>query len=260
MREPKDIKRDSAANGQNGGGNGGQEPPEQPSRETEDYCQRLGQYAETGWVITDNGKHVIHCLTVIGQIEGHYLLPSNSKSTKYEHMIPQLIAVEENPKIEGLLVLLNTVGGDIEAGLALAELIAGMRKPTVSLVLGGGHSIGVPLAVAAKKSFIAPTATMTLHPVRMTGVTLGVPQTFTYFQRMQARIAGFVAANSSMSAERYVELCMNTDELVLDVGSVLDGEQAVREGLIDELGSLSKALSALYEMIESGMDKQRPAY
>ena len=208
MLEPEDIKRDSAANGQNGG-NGGQEPPEQPSREAEDYCQRLGQYAETGWVITDNGKHVIHCLTVIGQIEGHYLLPSNSKSTKYEHMIPQLIAVEENPKIEGLLILLNTVGGDIEAGLALAELIAGMRKPTVSLVLGGGHSIGVPLAVATKKSFIAPTATDP-HPVRMTGVTR---RTADFHISMDRRGLRFCCGEFQHERRALVELCMNTDEL-----------------------------------------------
>ena len=201
MLEPEDIKRDSAANGQNGG-NGGQEPPEQPSREAEDYCQRLGQYAETGWVITDNGKHVIHCLTVIGQIEGHYLLPSNSKSTKYEHMIPQLSGRREPQNQRGCCCCLILSAGDIEAGLALAELIAGIRKPTVSLVLGGGHSIGVPLAIAQKIIYCADRD-MTL-PVQIAGVTLGVPQTFTYFQRMQARIAGFVAANSSASAERYV--------------------------------------------------------
>lgn len=192
-----------------------------------------------------------HCLTIIGQIEGHYLLPPSNKTTKYEHVIPQLVAVEESPDIEGLLILLNTVGGDIEAGLALAELIAGMRKPTVSLVLGGGHSIGVPLAVSAKKSFIAPTATMTIHPVRMNGLVLGVPQAFSYFERMQERITGFVTGNSHMKPERFTQLCMNTDELVMDVGTVLDGENAVQEGLIDSLGSLSDAIRALYEMIEA---------
>ena len=200
---------------------------------------------------TYNGRHVIHCLTIIGQIEGHYLLPPSNKTTKYEHVIPQLVAVEESPDIEGLLILLNTVGGDIEAGLALAELIAGMRKPTVSLVLGGGHSIGVPLAVSAKKSFIAPTATMTIHPVRMNGLVLGVPQAFSYFERMQERITGFVTGNSHMKPERFTQLCMNTDELVMDVGTVLDGENAVQEGLIDSLGSLSDAIRALYEMIEA---------
>ena len=212
--------------------------------------EQLKGLQETGAVTTDNGRHVIHCLTIIGQIEGHYVLPAENKTTKYEHVMPQLVAIEESREIEGLLILLNTVGGDIEAGLALAELIAGMRKPTVSLVLGGGHSIGVPLAVAAKRSFIAPTATMTLHPVRMNGLVLGVPQAFSYFERMQERITGFVAGNSRMKPERFTELCMNTKELVTDVGSVLDGEKAVAEGLIDQLGSLSDAIGALYGMIE----------
>ena len=216
--------------------------------------KQLGLLSETGSVTTDNGRHIIHCLTIIGQIEGHYTLPATNKTTKYEHVIPQLVAIEESPDIEGLLILLNTVGGDIEAGLALAELIAGMQKPTVSLVLGGGHSIGVPLAVAAKYSFIAPTATMTLHPVRMNGLVLGVPQAFSYFERMQERITGFVSGNSHMQRERYTELCMNTDELVMDVGSVLDGERAVKEGLIDSLGSLSDAIRKLYEMIEQNND------
>ncbi len=214
---------------------------------------QLKDVVENGAVTTNNGRHVIHCLTIIGQIEGHYALSSENKTTKYEHVIPQLVAIEESREIEGLLILLNTVGGDIEAGLALAELIAGMKKPTVSLVLGGGHSIGVPLAVAAKKSFIAPSATMTIHPVRINGLVLGVPQAFTYFQRMQERITRFVTDNSGMSFARSTELCMNTDELATDVGSVLDGEDAVKEGLIDSLGSLSDAIAALYAMIdESG--------
>ena len=217
--------------------------------------KQLGQTTETGSVTTDNGRHVLHCLTIIGQIEGHYVLPDNNKTTKYEHVIPQLVAIEESPEIEGLLVLLNTVGGDIEAGLAIAELIAGMKKPTVSLVLGGGHSIGVPLAVAAKRSFIAPTATMTLHPVRMNGLVLGVPQAFSYFERMQERITGFVSGNSHMPPERFTELCLNNDELVMDMGTVLDGEDAVREGLIDELGSLSDAIGALYAMIDENRAK-----
>ena len=212
--------------------------------------EQLKGLQETGAVTTDNGRHVIHCLTIIGQIEGHYVLPAENKTTTYEHVMPQLVAIEESREIEGLLILLNTVGGDIEAGLALAELIAGMRKPTVSLVLGGGHSIGVPLAVAAKRSFIAPTATMTLHPVRTNGLVLGVPQAVSYFERMQERITGFVAGNSRMKPERFTELCMNTKELVTDVGSVLDGEKAVAEGLIDQLGSLSDAIGALYGMIE----------
>lgn len=210
---------------------------------------------ESGTVITDDGRHKIHCLTVIGQIEGHYILPSQNKTTKYEHVIPQLVSIEEDQEIDGLLMILNTVGGDVEAGLALAELISGMRKPSVSLVLGGGHSIGVPLAVAAKHSFIAPSATMTIHPVRMNGMMIGVPQTFEYFQRMQDRITQFVTQNSRISPRRFYELSMNTEELVMDVGSVLDGENAVREGLIDDLGSLSDAIGYLYSMID---ESRRP--
>lgn len=211
---------------------------------------QLEKIQEMGSVLTNNGKHRIHCLTIIGQIEGHFILPSQNKTTKYEHIIPQLVAIEEEPEIEGLLILLNTVGGDVEAGLALAELFAGMKKPTVSLVLGGGHSIGVPLAVAAQKSFIAPSATMTIHPVRMNGLMLGVPQTFEYFQRMQQRITTFVSEHSKMNPERFYQLAMNTEELVMDVGTVLDGEDAVKEGLIDGLGSLSDALESLYDMID----------
>ena len=193
----------------------------------------------------------IQLLTIIGEVEGHECLAANSKTTKYEHVIPQLVAIEESQEIEGLLILLNTVGGDIEAGLALAELIAGMRKPTVSLVLGGGHSIGVPLAVAARQSFIAPTATMTLHPVRTNGLVLGVPQAFTYFERMQQRITGFVAAHSGMTEKRYTELMLHTGELVMDMGTVLDGRRAVKEKLIDELGGLSDALDWLHRAIET---------
>ena len=203
-----------------------------------------------GAVVTTNEGKTVHCLTIIGQIEGHYILPSQNKATKYEHVIPQIVAVEEDPKIDGLLVLLNTVGGDVEAGLALAELIAGMKKPTVSLVLGGGHSIGVPLAVATKHSFIAESASMTIHPVRMNGLVLGIPQTLEYFQRMQDRITNFVKNNSDISAERFTELAMNTKELIMDVGTVLDGPDAVKEGLIDSLGSFSDAMDCLGEMIE----------
>ena len=208
------------------------------------------QILQTGSVTAAGGKHVIHCLTVIGQIEGHYILPPQNKTTKYEHVIPQLVAIEEDPDIEGLIIVLNTVGGDVEAGLAIAELVAGMRKPTVSLVLGGGHSIGVPLAVSAKRSFIAPSATMTIHPVRMTGLVLGVPQTMSYFDRMQDRIIRFVEENSSITGERFRALMMRTGELVSDVGTVLDGEAAVKEGLIDELGGLSDAVRCLYALIE----------
>ncbi|MBE6754732.1 MAG: peptidase S14 [Ruminococcaceae bacterium] len=204
----------------------------------------------TGSITVSSGRHCIHCMSVIGQIEGHQVLPAQNKSTKYEHVMPQLVAVEQTDEIEGLIVLLNTVGGDVEAGLALAELLAGMSKPTVSLVLGGGHSIGVPLAVSAKRSFIVPSATMTIHPVRTSGLVLGVPQTLDYFERMQDRITGFVSRNSRMKPERFLELSRNTGELVTDIGTVLDGQQAVDEGLIDQLGSLSDAISSLYAMIE----------
>jgi ATP-dependent protease ClpP protease subunit len=209
------------------------------------------QIKESGSVTPTVGKHSIHCLTVIGQIEGHGVLPSDAKTTKYEHVIPQLIAVEEDPKIEGMMIVLNTVGGDVEAGLALAELISGMKKPTVSLVLGGGHSIGVPLAVSARCSFIVPSATMTIHPVRTNGLVLGVPQTLNYFERMQKRITDFVVKNSNISADKFSRLMMNTDELATDMGSVLDGNMAVECGLIDKIGSLADALGELYKMIES---------
>ena len=216
---------------------------------------KLDEIEKTGSVTT-NGKYVIHCLTIIGQIEGHFILPSDNKTTKYEHVIPQIVAVEEDDRIDGLLVLLNTQGGDVEAGLAIAELLAGIKKPTVSLVLGGGHSIGVPLAVAAKKSFIAKSASMTVHPVRMTGLTLGVPQTFEYFHRMQERINNFVADNSNIHSDRYNELAMNTGELVMDVGTILEGDDAVKEGLIDEVGNLSDALECLYSMIDEEKSKK----
>ena len=206
---------------------------------------------EFGSVTAFSGKHKIYCLTIIGEIEGHNVLPEQSKSTKYEHIIPQLVAVEESKDIEGLLIILNTVGGDVEAGLALAELISGMKKPTVSFVLGGGHSIGVPLAVAAKKSFIAPSATMTVHPVRTNGLVIGVPQMWGHFERMQERITDFVVRNSEISKESFTTLMMNTGEMVTDVGSVLSGEKAVNTGLIDNIGTLSEVLETLYDLIEN---------
>lgn len=209
------------------------------------------QIKETGSVSTFDGKHRIFCLTVIGEIEGHNCLPEQNKTTKYEHVIPQLVAIEESAEIEGLLIILNTVGGDVEAGLAIAELISGMKKPTVSFVLGGGHSIGVPLAVSAKRSYIAPSATMTVHPVRTTGLVIGVPQMMDHFARMQKRITDFVVRNSRISAERFTELMMNTGEMVTDVGSVLSGEAAASEGLIDRIGTLSDVIAGLYELIES---------
>ena len=218
--------------------------PEQTTGAQQDYLVEMGS------VLRTRGRHAIHCLTVIGQIEGHSLAPQSQKTTKYEHVIPQLVAVQEDPETEALLVILNTVGGDVEAGLALAELIAGVTKPSATLVLGGGHSIGIPLAVSAQRSFIVPTATMTIHPVRHSGLVLGVPQTLRYFEQMQQRITGFVASHSSITEERFTQLMMHTGELVMDVGSVLDGEAAVREGLIDELGGLADALAYLYRAIE----------
>lgn len=188
----------------------------------------------------------IHCLTIVGQVEGHQILPEDTKTTKYEHIMPLLAAVEESPEIKGLLILLNTVGGDVEAGLGIAELIAGMKKPTASLVLGGGHSIGVQLAVAAKRSFIAASAAMTIHPVRLNGLVIGVPQTYNYFARIQDRIVRFVTSHSGISREAYLELMMATDELANDTGSVLYGEEAVNCGLIDSLGGLSDALAWLH--------------
>ncbi|MBQ9354486.1 MAG: ATP-dependent Clp protease proteolytic subunit [Clostridia bacterium] len=196
------------------------------------------------------GKNNIYCMTIIGEIEGHSVLPEQSKTTKYEHIIPQLVAIEQSPEIQGLLIILNTVGGDVEAGLAIAELISGMKKPTVSYVLGGGHSIGVPLAVSAKHSFIAPSATMTIHPVRMNGLVIGVPQMMNHFARMQERITDFVIRNSNISEDVFSKLMMNTGELVTDVGSVLGGEKAVSVGLIDSLGNLSEVLKCLNNMIE----------
>ena len=216
--------------------------------------QRLEQeqIEDLGSIWRTRGKHAIHCLTVVGQVEGHVEAPQGQKTTKYEHVIPQLVAVQEDPGIEGLLVLLNTVGGDVEAGLALAELIASISKPSAAVVLGGGHSIGIPLAVSARRSFIVPTATMTIHPVRHSGKILGVPQTMRWFEQMQERITGFVAAHSGMTEKRYTELMLRTGELVMDVGTVLDGRKAVREKLIDQLGGISDALEWLYQEIEKG--------
>ena len=203
---------------------------------------------EFGQSVSQNAKHLIHCLTVIGQVEGHYVLAEQNKTTKYEHIIPALVAIEQDRSVEGLLIILNTVGGDVEAGLAIAELISGMKTPTVSI---GGHSIGVPLAVSAKHSFIVPTASMTIHPVRMNGTVLGIPQTLSYFDKMQDRIISFVTSNSGISEADFRRLMMNTEELVMDVGSVVDGEKAVSLGLIDEVGGLGDAMDCLYSMIES---------
>lgn len=206
----------------------------------------MDEIKELGSVTAQTPQGMIQCLTIIGQVEGHQVMPEDTKTTKYEHVMPLLAAVEESEEIKGLLILLNTVGGDVEAGLGIAELIAGMKKPTVSLILGGGHSIGVPLAVAAKRSFIAPSAAMTIHPVRLNGVVIGVPQTYNYFARIQERIVGFVTSHSNISRERYNELMLATDEIANDVGSVIYGEEAVRCGLIDSIGTLSDALDYLH--------------
>jgi len=233
------------------------EEGEDPENTTEQQKEQTDQIIRTGAITSTKGKHTIHCLTIVGQVEGHYILPPQNKTTKYEHVIPQLVAIQEDPAIEGLLIILNTVGGDVEAGLAIAELVSGMRKPTVSLVLGGGHSIGVPLAVSAMASFIAPSATMTIHPVRMNGLVLGVPQTLSYFDKMQERIVRFVEENSKITGKKFREIMMKTGELVLDVGTVLDGSEAVKCGIIDNLGGLGDAVECLYGLIEK--EKKRKA-
>ncbi|MBR1555840.1 MAG: ATP-dependent Clp protease proteolytic subunit [Oscillospiraceae bacterium] len=229
-------------------------PPEEVPEEKPEDEKQLDEseiIENTGSIRPANAKHLIHCLTVIGQVEGHFELSSQNKTTKYEHIIPALVAVEQDRSIEGLLILLNTVGGDVEAGLAIAELIAGMQTPTVSLVVGGGHSIGVPLSVSAKKSYIVPSASMTIHPVRINGMMLGVPQSFDYIAKIQDRIISFVTRNSRIPEEKFRELMTNTKELATDVGTVISGQQAVEMGLIDQTGSLSDAISALYELIEN---------
>ena len=217
--------------------------PDMKKQEREDIL-------ELGSDITKTSKGNIYTMTIIGQVEGHQVAPENVKTTKYEHVLPLLAGIEESDDIDGLLLLLNTVGGDIEAGLAIAEMIAGMKKPTVSLVLGGGHSIGIPLAVCTKKSFITHTASMTVHPVRMTGLVVGAPQTFRYFQRIQEQIADFVTANSRISRADFEHYMMATGEMATDVGTILYGKEAVASGLIDQLGGLSDALAALHEMME----------
>ena len=228
---------------------------ESTEKKNEQTSQNEGDQLEgiikSGSVVTKNSRESIHTLSIIGQIEGHYLLPEAQKAPKYEHIIPLLVAIEESDEIEGLLIVLNTMGGDVEAGLAIAEMIASMTKPTVSLVLGGGHSIGVPLAASAKRSFIVPSATMTVHPVRINGLVVGVPQTFRYFDEMQKRIVRFICDHSRASADKINELMMRPDEMATDVGSIIDGDEAVEYGIIDAVGGLSDALSALREMIDA---------
>lgn len=223
--------------------------------ETDKKQEKVQQIVDLGADITRTEKGNIYTLTIIGQVEGHQVLPENCKTTKYEHVLPLLAGIEESDEIDGLLLLLNTVGGDIEAGLAIAEMIAGMKKPTVSLVLGGGHSIGIPLAVCTKRSFITPTASMTVHPVRMTGLVVGAPQTFRYFQRIQEQIAEFVTSNSKISKEEFERYMMATGEMATDVGTILYGKQAVASGIIDRLGGLNDALTALHKMIDRSRKK-----
>ena len=225
--------------------------PDAPEPDEEREAERAEEIRELGTTSVPRPKSPIHVLTVIGQVEGHILLPSQNKTTKYEHVIPQLVAIQEDPEIRGLLVVLNTVGGDVEAGLAIAELIAGLDKPTVSLVLGGGHSIGVPIAVAADCAFIAPTATMTIHPLRLSGQVIGVPQTYEYIDRMQDRVIRFIAGHSRIREARLKELMLRTGELARDVGTVLVGVEAVREGIIDRVGSLSEAMAEVQRRIDA---------
>ena len=227
------------------------------SKDADKVKQDREQVVELGSDVTKSKLGNIYTLTIIGQVEGHQVLPENVKTTKYEHVLPLLAGIEESDDVDGLLLLLNTVGGDIEAGLAIAEMIAGMRKPTVSLVLGGGHSIGIPLAVCTKKSFITPTASMTVHPVRMTGLVVGAPQTFRYFQRIQEQIADFVTENSNISRERFMDYMMATGEMATDVGTILYGKEAVASGLIDRLGGLNDALAALNRMIDKQKEKRQ---
>ncbi len=222
---------------------------EEKQQETELQESRDRQVEDFGQLTLEDGETKIHLLNIIGEIEGHECLPSNSKTTKYEHVIPQLAALEDSRKIQGLLVLINTVGGDVESGLAIAEMIASLSKPTVSLVLGGSHSIGVPLAVSTDYSFIVPTGTMMIHPVRMNGLIIGVAQTFDYFQKIQDRISGFITAHSRISEQRLLKLMLETGELTKDVGSVLVGRQAVEEGVINEVGGIQEAFAKLREMI-----------
>ena len=225
---------------------------ERKSRNTaaEELSDNIETIEKTASVVVKGEREAVYCLSVIGQIEGHYLLPEGQKATKYEQLIPLLVSVEEDERMDGLLVVLNTMGGDVEAGLALAELIASMRKPTVTLVLGGGHSIGVPLAVAGRKSFIVPSATMTIHPVRMSGTVIAAPETYRYFERIRERIIKFVAAHSHISEDRFRQLMLSSGDMANDVGSVLYGEEAVTMGIIDRVGSLSDALDSLYRHSE----------
>ncbi len=250
---PADPTEPNEPNGPNGPAD-----PDEPGGQGEGDGDRSKVINELGETKVPELTSEIHVLTIIGQVEGHLVMPPQNKTTKYEHIIPQLVAVEENPAIKGLLVILNTVGGDVEAGLALAELLASMQKPVVSLVLGGGHSIGVPIAVAARYSLIAPTATMTIHPIRMTGMVLGVQQSFDYLERMQDRVIGFITAHSHISDQQVRDYMMNTGELARDIGTVLAGEDAVNCGLIDAVGGLREALAKLHRLIDGADNAKQP--
>ncbi|MBT9157878.1 MAG: Translocation-enhancing protein TepA [Firmicutes bacterium] len=230
-------------------GNLTEDPPSEKDSPTPANVETMQEFGQLRLPSTESNLHV---MTIVGQIEGHMILPPQNKTTKYEHIIPQLVAIEQNPKIEGLLVILNTVGGDVEAGLAIAEMLATMSKPTVSLVLGGGHSIGVPIAVGARYSFIAETATMTIHPIRLTGLVIGVPQTFEYLDKMQERVVRFVVNNSGISTERFRELMFRTGELARDIGTVVIGKEAVQARLINEVGGLAQALAKLRQLCRGG--------
>lgn len=221
----------------------------------EEASDKLEYIMKSGGVISKGEESTIQCLTIIGQIEGHYALGEGQKATKYEHIIPLLVSIEESPEIDGMIMILNTMGGDVEAGLAIAEMVASMTKPSVSLVLGGGHSIGVPLAVSTNKSFIVPSATMTIHPVRVSGTILGTPQTYYYFEEMQNRIINFITSHSEVSEEAFREMLMRTDQIATDTGTLIDGKEAVQCGLIDAVGGLSDALETLREMIKTGKNK-----
>lgn len=222
------------------------------TRKTKQGVRKIDTIKEYGQNEIPSVKSNIHCVPIVGQIEGHIVLPPQNKTTKYEHIIPQLVAVEQNPEIEGLLIILNTVGGDVEAGLAIAEMIVSMSKPTVSLVLGGGHSIGVPVSVCSNYSFIAETATMTIHPIRLSGLVIGVPQTWEYLDKMQDRVIRFVSKHSHVTEEKFRELMFKTGDLARDIGSVLLGNEAVEVGLIDAVGGLSESVNKLQEMIRQG--------
>ena len=230
--------------------------PETQPTEQEKQNSELQEIKELGTTSLPNEQSNIHCLSVIGQIEGHILLPPHNKTTKYEHVIPQLVAIEESKQIEGLLLILNTVGGDVEAGLAISEMVASLSKPSVSLVLGGGHSIGVPMAVSANYSFIASSATMTIHPIRLNGMVIGVPQTYEYFDKMQERVVKFVCSHSNITKDKFRELMLKTGELANDVGTVLFGEEAAQTGLIDKVGGLSDAIFKLNELIAINKNKK----